>query len=194
MILTDEQIREASHYAEFMDIVDSHLEANARIRELENEGLAKVNAEHFRWYHRWRLEANACEKAQGRANRLAVVADALAVECQRLKNISEPMRVLDIMDAIEQHAGEVEAEKNRADRAEARVAELESINRGLLKTLEECGERLRKLVEAAEWRKSVRNIGLGSIGGLVAMKELKETIKKAEADYQAALVAAKEVK
>jgi hypothetical protein len=83
MILTDEYIREASHYAEFMDIVDSHLEANARIRELAVA-----------------LEDRCAE-------RLAVVADALAEECETVWN----------WDGFQR-------EKKRADRAKASLREL----------------------------------------------------------------------
>ena len=117
------------HYADFKElsrkrIIESHLAANARIRELEEENFNRFSAESFLWYRRWELEATACGEAEDRADRLAVVADALAVECKRLRATRRPMRVLEMMDAIERNYEEIQKANQRADRAEDRLREL----------------------------------------------------------------------
>ena len=99
MILTDDEIKvdEDGYWIgddfDTQILAESHLEANARIRELEAE--------------------------LGAANQ--------------------------VIDGLAKYV-------DRADRAEARVAELESINRGLLATLSGCCKCLRELADAAEWR------------------------------------------
>ena len=105
----------------------SHLEANARIKELEDENRClEMRLEDCR------LEAEGvavyiheAKRAENRADRLAVIADALAVE------LSESYTAPEIYDAWKcaQH------NQDRADRAEA---------------------KLRDMAEAAEWRDECR--------------------------------------
>jgi hypothetical protein len=76
MILSDDEIKglaffdgKAAIYRSIETICNSHLEANARIRELE--------ADLDRWFRDHRILSEAFIRQCDRAGRLAVIADAL---------------------------------------------------------------------------------------------------------------------
>jgi hypothetical protein len=108
MILTDDEVlsKKIWNPLDIGELTDSHLAANAKIRELEDNSHAE--ATDIFWA--------GCQKVaelEDRADRLAVVADALAEECETVWNWEGFQR-----------------EKKRADRAEA---ELEETNAMLIK-------------------------------------------------------------
>ena len=83
--------------------------ANARIRKLESK-LCKAEKKSEIWFHRWELETAVCDKALDARDRLAVVADALAVCC-------DP----DLLDFFMRQSLE---QSQRAQRTEAKLRDL----------------------------------------------------------------------
>jgi hypothetical protein len=175
MILSDEEIR--TSHTPYPVFRDSHLEANARIRELEDENRClemrledcRLDAEGVAIY------IHEATNAENRADRLAAIADALEVE------LSESYTAPEIYDTWKC----CQYNQDRADRAEA---------------------KLRELIEAAEWRDECRETApfrptwAGSDSSRIRCcnldyfgnEELAKTKQAAEAAYQAALEAERE--
>ena len=172
MILSDEEIR--TSHTPYPVFRDSHLEANARIRELEDENRClemrledcRLDAEGVAIY------IHEATNAENRADRLAAIADALEVE------LSESYTAPEIYDTWKC----CQYNQDRADRAEA---------------------KLRELIEAAEWRDECNALYSGMYQDWLCdddevsesqdwMESIFDISEAAETAYQAALNAARE--
>ena len=80
MILSDEQIK-ADDWGTYNDFKQSHLEANAKLSKA-NERIRELEADLDRWFRDHRILNETFIKQCDRADRLAVIADTLAVELQ----------------------------------------------------------------------------------------------------------------
>lgn len=100
MILSDNEVKKIPWDCPIqLALITSHLEANARIRELE--------ADLDRWFWDHRILSEAFIRQCDRADRLAVIADALAVEVDTW-----------------QHDSLLMSDKKRADRTEVKLRKL----------------------------------------------------------------------
>jgi chromosome segregation ATPase len=205
MILTDEQVKSVEESCKMHSALKrSHLDANDRIKALKS-GIRNAVENQIQ-------SDTQSEFYNNRADRLAVVADALASEIEEkhpffsATDTTFPVETIAIMvqqgfqiaaslsRQIRDGESAVEFVKrllSERDRAEARVEELESINRGLLATLEGCGERLRELVDATQRLiNKVNRVTSAHRHGIVINKSDLDALSNRQIETEKALAAA----